>query len=86
MPKIINPTQTGYVKGRYIGENSTLIQDARFKQKTQTPPESQCFLDFRKAFDTIEWNYLLAGLKRFNSGPIFKDGFELFTTMCLAVS
>ena len=27
LPKIINPDQTGYVKGRYIGENIRLIQD-----------------------------------------------------------
>ena len=27
LPKIINPDQTGYVKGRYIGENVRLISD-----------------------------------------------------------
>ena len=27
LPKIINPDQTGYVKGRYIGENVRLILD-----------------------------------------------------------
>ena len=27
LPSIINPYQTGYVKGRYIGENVRLIQD-----------------------------------------------------------
>ena len=27
LPSIINPDQTGYVKGRYIGENVRLIQD-----------------------------------------------------------
>ena len=30
LPKIINPDQTGYVKGRYIGENVRLIQDIMF--------------------------------------------------------
>ena len=30
LPKIINPDQTSYVKGRYIGENIRLIQDLMF--------------------------------------------------------
>ena len=27
LPALINPDQTGYVKGRYIGENESLICD-----------------------------------------------------------
>ena len=30
LPKIINSDQTGYVKGRFIGENVRLIQDVMF--------------------------------------------------------
>ena len=30
LPKIINPNQTGYIKGHFIGENVRLIQDAMF--------------------------------------------------------
>ena len=29
LPKIINPNQTGYVKGRFIGENILSISDVR---------------------------------------------------------
>ena len=29
LPKIINPDQTGYVKGRFIGENVRLIHDVK---------------------------------------------------------
>ena len=38
LPKIINSDQTGFLKGRYIGENIRLL----------------LFLDFEKAFDTVE--------------------------------
>ena len=68
LPKIINPDQTGYVKGRYIGENIRLIQDVMFLTKRLNMPEIAIFLDFRKAFDTIKWNYLLSTLRLFNFG------------------
>ena len=69
MPKIKNPDQTGYVKGRYIGENVRLIQDIMFYTKDINSPGIAIFLDFRKAFDSIEWEYLKAALKAFNFGP-----------------
>ena len=69
LPKIINPDQTGYVKGRYSGENVRLIQDIMFYTKRMNSPGIAIFLDFRKAFDSIEWEYLKAALKAFNFGP-----------------
>ena len=69
MPKIINPDQTEYVKGRYIGENVRLIQDIMFYTKRMNSPGIAIFLDFRKPFDSIEWEYLKAALKAFNFGP-----------------
>ena len=69
LPKIINPDQTRYVKGHYIGENVRLIQDIMFYTKRMNSPGIAIFLDFRKAFDSIEWEYLKAALKAFNFGP-----------------
>ena len=46
-------------------------------QKTPTYPESQFCLDFRKAFDTIEWNYLLSALRLFNFGPDIQRWIEV---------
>ena len=38
LPKIINPDQTGYVKGHYIGENVRLILDIMsYTDKTKVP-------------------------------------------------
>ena len=77
LPKIINPNQTGYVKGRFIGENIRLIQDVMFYTKHANTPGIAIFLDFRKAFDTIEWNYLLSALKLFNFGPDIQRWIEV---------
>ena len=69
LPKIINSDQTGSIKGRFIGENVRLIQDVMSYTKQEEKPGIAIFLDFRKAFDTIEWNYLKAALQTFNFGP-----------------
>ena len=59
LPTLINPDQTGYVKGRYIGENIRLIYDLIHYTDKTNQKGIAIFLDFKKVFDSIEWNYLL---------------------------
>ena len=63
LPKIIHSSQAGYVKGRYIGESIRTITDIMSFTKTQNIPGLAVFLDFEKAFDSMEWNYLQKCLK-----------------------
>ena len=42
--------------------NVRLIQDVMFFTEYTKTPGIAIFLDFRKAFDTIEWPYLKAAL------------------------
>ena len=58
LPTIISPNQTGYVKGRYIGESITIITGIMSFTKKKNIPGLAVFLDFEKAFDSIEWCYL----------------------------
>ena len=58
LPDIISPNQTGYVKNRYIGENVRLISDVIDYTKAKQTQGIALFLDFKKAFDSIEWEYL----------------------------
>ena len=51
---LINPDQTGFIKGRYIGQNIRLINDILEQTKLRNIPGILLQLDFRKAFDTIE--------------------------------
>ena len=80
LPKLINPDQTGYVKGRYIGENIRLIQDLMFYTEKENLTGIAVFLDLRKAFDTIEWHYLEKALIHFNFGPNFLQWFKILHT------
>jgi len=69
LQNIINPNQTGYVKGRYIGENIRLISDIMEYTTKNEQAGIAMFLDFRKAFDTIEWSFIEKALVLFDFGP-----------------
>ena len=88
LPDIISPNQTGYVKNRYIGENVRLISDV-IDYTCINAKQTQgiaLFLDFKKAFDSIEWEYLHKVLDVFNfKSKISKDGLKCFTRIFLAV-
>ena len=74
LPDIICPNQTGYVKNRYIGEN---IIDYT---KTKEIQGVALFIDFKKAFDSIEWDYLSTVLDVFNFKEDFKRWAKVFNT------
>ena len=69
LPTIISANQTGYVKGRYIGESIRIITDMMCFTKEKNIPGLAVFLDFEKAFDSIQWRYLQKCLETFNFGP-----------------
>ena len=80
LPDIVCPNQTGYVKNRYIGENVRLITDIIDYPKTKEIQVVALFLDFKKAFDLIEWDYLSTVLEVFNSKEDFKRWIKVFNT------
>ena len=65
---LINPDQTGFIKGRYIGKNIRLINDILEQTKLRNIPGILLQLDFQKAFDTIEWEFILKTIVLFNFG------------------
>lgn len=58
LPNIIHHNQTGYVKDRYIGETVRSIFDIMEFTDTENILGILIFIDFKKAFDTVEWHYL----------------------------
>ena len=54
LPNLINYDQTGFIKGRFIGENIRLIDSVICYAKEKNIPGLLLFLDFENAFDTIE--------------------------------
>lgn len=80
LPKLIDPDQTGYVNNRYIGENLRLIADIILYTNLKNHPGLLLLVDFEKAFDTIEWNYIQKALTSFNFGEKFKRWISILYT------
>ncbi|KAL2904550.1 LINE-1 retrotransposable element ORF2 protein [Bienertia sinuspersici] len=59
LPDIIAENQGAFVHGRYIIHNVTVCQDiVRHYGRKNTPPGCMIKLDLRKAYDTVNWDFL----------------------------
>ena len=54
LPSIINEDQTGFISGRFIGENTRMIYDTIDYCENEQQKGLLMILDFSKAFDMIE--------------------------------
>ncbi|KAL2225604.1 UNVERIFIED_CONTAM: hypothetical protein Sindi_2948700, partial [Sesamum indicum] len=77
LEKIISPCQTAFIPGRSIGDNIMLAQElfSAYNQMRQ-PPRCALKVDIRKAYDTVEWDFLLAVLQLFRFPPKFTRWIE----------
>lgn len=75
---IINESQTGFIKNRYIGENIRLIYEILETTEAQNLPGLVFFSDFEKAFDSVNHEYMYKCLKHFNFGDDLINWVKLF--------
>ncbi|KAL0295155.1 UNVERIFIED_CONTAM: Retrovirus-related Pol polyprotein from type-2 retrotransposable element R2DM [Sesamum radiatum] len=63
---LISPSQNAFVPGRSIGDNVLLAQElfSGYNQRN-LPPRCALKVDLRKAYDTVEWDFLKATLTLF---------------------
>ena len=86
---LIDSSQTGFIKGRYIGENIRLLFDTIECTEDHDLPGILLFTDFEKAFDSINHEYIEQILDVFNFGPDIKYWVKLFynnATSCVLYS
>jgi hypothetical protein len=80
LPSVIHADQVAYLKERYIGQNIRTIIDIMDYTKDQNIEGIVAFLDFEKAFDSIDWRVIDEALEKFNIGPIFRKWVKLVYT------
>jgi hypothetical protein len=71
LDEIINPDQTCCVKGRSISHNLLLIKDLIEYSNNENIPGIFLSIDQMKAFDRVDWKYLIRCLEKFGFGPSF---------------
>ena len=79
LPNLINNDQTGFIKGRFIGFiNIRLIDSVICYAKEKNIPGLLLFLDFEKAFDTIECSFIRKTFQYFGFGSSILKWLNLF--------
>ena len=68
---LIDPDQSGFLKGRNIGSNVRLIMDVIEYTECNETPGAILLLDIEKAFDSVNHDFLLQVLKYFDFGDNF---------------
>lgn len=80
LPDLISPNQTGFVEGRKIFHNISIIQDIIAGYGRKNSP-SGCLLkvDIKKAYDSVRWEFLEEMLHAFN----FPEHFIKLVMVCV---
>ncbi len=71
LPDIISDNQSGYLKGRYIGQYIRILEYSTFFKKQSKLPGVILSIDFEEVFDSLNWNFIFKSLTHVNLGNTF---------------
>ena len=78
LPELISDDQTGFIKTRCISDNIRTLDSVIKYTGNKKIPGLLLFLDFEKAFDTLEWSFINKTLQHFGFGPSLSSWVRLF--------
>ncbi|KAL0288554.1 UNVERIFIED_CONTAM: hypothetical protein Sradi_7095400 [Sesamum radiatum] len=83
LEKLVDNCQNAFVPGRSISDNILLAQEllSGYNQK-KLPPRCTIKVDLQKAYDMVNWDYLLAVLRLFK----FPNRFILWVEQCITTA
>ncbi|CAO2201417.1 unnamed protein product, partial [Urochloa humidicola] len=71
--EMVSPSQSAFIKGRFIQDNFMLVQQTVKFLHSQKQPRILLKLDITKAFDSVSWPFLLEVLAQMGFGPRWRD-------------
>lgn len=74
---VVDPDQTGFIRGRTIGTNLTNIQMVIDHTKVSSSKGIIAAVDYRKAFDTIRWDLIHHAISVFGFGEYISTAVRL---------
>ena len=81
MDKVISSCQAAFVPGRSIGDNIILAKELfTGYNQARLPPRCALKVDIRKAYDTVEWDFLIAVMELFGFPYTFVNWIEACVT------
>ena len=80
LTSLIIQDQTGYVQNRIIGENIRIVSDLMHCARVGLIKGIIMPIDFEKAFDSLNWDFLIYTLKSMGFGEIFQTYIKLLYT------
>ena len=78
LPELISDDQSGFIKNRCISDNIRMLDSVIQYTANKNIPGLLLFLDFEKAFDTLEWSFIEKSLQHFGFGPSPSKWVRLF--------
>jgi hypothetical protein len=77
LPDIIGEDQKGFIKGRFMGENTRVLYDVMEYLIHSKKVGLLLLIDFEKAFDSLKFSYIREILKTYNFGETYISWFNL---------
>ncbi|XP_051811827.1 LINE-1 reverse transcriptase homolog isoform X1 [Acanthochromis polyacanthus] len=73
LPKIIDECQSGFMRDRHISNNIRLVLDILDYSDLVQDQSLILFLDFYKAFDSLEHGFMLSAIEKYGFGGFFQS-------------
>lgn len=80
VPDLVHTDQTGFVRGRSIHHHVRFLADLQDLVTSLDEEAYALFLDFEKAFDRVNWDYMFRVLERMGCGAEFLQWVRLLYT------